>query len=84
MIGQEGLLKLVDLVRRLRAAQTVVREEGSSCSHLLSPPPTTLTIPLWDQLPPFKRQRLLWLLTQLLERQLTVVPEEEVSDDTGA
>ncbi len=38
MIGQEGLLKLVDLVRRLRAAQTVVREEGSSCSHLLSPP----------------------------------------------
>lgn len=84
MIGHEELLGLVDLVAKLRAAHATDHEEGAPCSHPLSSPPITRPVPSWDQLPPFNRQRLLWLLSQLLERQLLTTPAgTETHDATG-
>lgn len=47
----------------------------------MSPVPT-----LWEQLPPQTRHRLLGLLSQLLERQLSVSainPEEDSDEERG-
>jgi hypothetical protein len=45
-------------------------------------PPLTL----WERLPAANHHRLLWLLTQLLERQLPLppLPPEEVRDEPAA
>ncbi len=42
---------------------------------VLPPPPTTgQEISLWEQLPPSQCKRLLWLLSQMLERRLSERP----------
>jgi acyl-CoA reductase-like NAD-dependent aldehyde dehydrogenase len=40
--------------------------------------------PLWRRLPPTNRKRLLWLMSQLLERRLaqTTAAREEESDES--
>ncbi|MEE8290796.1 MAG: hypothetical protein V3R80_04895 [Candidatus Tectomicrobia bacterium] len=49
------------------------------------PPPLAESVPaLWQQLPLPNRSRLLWLLSQLLERQLQSTTDEEGSDETDA
>ncbi len=74
MIGREGLLRLVALVARAQAAHGAVREEGSSpCPphpSLFPPPWSDPELTLWARLPQRSRTRLLWLLSQLVERQL--------------
>lgn len=47
-----------------------------------SPPPSVPLIPLlWMQLPAANRQRLLWLLSQLVERQIPMTRREEESNE---
>jgi len=83
MIGHEGLLKLVALMARLRAAHAVTHEEGASCPHPQFPPPITRPIVLWEHLPPSNRRRVLWVLTQLLERQVAITAARtETQNDT--
>jgi hypothetical protein len=50
------------------------------------PPVTTLAAVLWWQLPPANRTRLLWLLSQLVERQLLGAPpsDKEAREETDA
>jgi hypothetical protein len=62
--------------------------------HHRSPPPTVAPPPLWVQLPQPNRTRLLWLLSQLLERQVSMEatppqegahePDERTSGDGDA
>jgi hypothetical protein len=86
MIGLAGLLKLLEVVSRLQAAQQgctcAPQEAGVPC--LTSPPDQTIWPALppptrapmqprhsrWQQLPPANRRRLLQLLSHLVERQL--------------
>jgi hypothetical protein len=79
MIGPDGLLWLVELVRTLRAAHGLQPEsECSPCPSDRStwhPPPNVAPeLPLWRQLPAPARRRLLELLSQMLERQLGRAP----------
>jgi hypothetical protein len=64
-----------------------VEENGNVCRPLSSPPPIgdgDLT-QLWTRLPAMNRQRFLWLLSQLLEHQLSaaVVERETHNDSTS-
>ena len=50
------------------------------------PPPSigpSELIQLWMRLPATNRQRLLWLLSQLLEHQLSAAAQEEDSDESA-
>jgi hypothetical protein len=38
----------------------------------------------WQQIPSANRQRLLWLLSHLVERQLTVIPIRRTEDGDDA
>ena len=52
-----------------------------------SPPPVGRSelLVLWERLPPANRQRLLWLLSQLLEHQLhTAVARGEDGDESAS
>jgi hypothetical protein len=70
IIGLTGLLNLVTVVAKFRPQ--AVEEKGHVCRPLSSPPPIgpSELIQLWMRLPAANRQRLLWLLSQLLEHQL--------------
>ncbi len=75
MLGISGLLQLLTWVEHRQAVQASQREEGGvSCSiphpTRLPPPVSRQAISLWKDLPQTNRQRLLWLLSHLLERQL--------------
>ena len=70
MIGVTGLLNLVAVVDKLQSQ--AVEEKGNLCRPPSSPPPlgSYEITHLWVKLPAANRQRLMWLLSQLLERQL--------------
>ena len=75
IIGLTGLLNLLDVVEKVQASHAAPRDGGESqCPTkppLLSPPSLSgQPLSLWTQLPQPNRHRLLWLLSQLLERQL--------------
>jgi hypothetical protein len=54
-------------------------------THVLPPPPREPSefIQLWMRLPAPNRQRLLWLLSQLLEHQLSAAAQGEDSDGSA-
>jgi hypothetical protein len=54
-----GLLKLVELVEKLQAAQKLEQEEGVKCLKESSPPPLSSEMPLlWTKLPLVHRQQI--------------------------
>jgi hypothetical protein len=55
----------------------------SLTQHGSPPPACRQTISLWEDLPQANRQRLLWLLSHLLERQLepSSAPDKEDGDE---
>ncbi len=55
----------------------------SLTQHGSPPPASRQAISLWEDLPPANRQRLLWLLSHLLERQLerSSAPGKEDGDE---
>ena len=61
----------------------VVSHVQSLTQHSSPPPNSRLVIGLWVDLPQVNRQRLLWLLSQLLERQLepSLTPSKEDGDE---
>jgi hypothetical protein len=71
IIGLSGLLNLGAVVAKFRLQ--AVEEKGRVCRPLSSPPPVgpSELIQLWMRLPVPNRQRLLGLLRQLLEHQLS-------------
>jgi hypothetical protein len=84
MIGLTGLLNLLDVVIRLRAAQQdgpcAPQEAGMPCLSAPAnqrtwpalPPPLRTPMPSrWDRLPPANRHQHLHLLGRLVERQLS-------------
>jgi hypothetical protein len=91
MIGIAGLLNLAALVQALRMARAAGDEEGGAAcprppSSMFPPPTTGTERSRWERLPHATRQRLLWLLSQLLERQLQLpqdAPRTEASDDAA-
>ena len=88
-IGLTGLLNLVALVEQKRTVRASRDAQGGVLCPRSQPsefPPPAIKDQLsrWEQLPQANRQRLLWLLSQLLERQLgPSVPRREVSDDAA-
>ena len=81
IIGLTGLLKLVTVVEKFRPQ--AAEEQGSVCPPTSSPPPPlghSELIQWWMKLPDANRQRLLWLLSQLLEHQLSAAAQREGSD----
>jgi hypothetical protein len=58
----------------------VVFHVQSLTSHGSPPPNYRLVIGPWENLPQVNRQRLLWLLSQLLERQLELGSATEKED----
>jgi hypothetical protein len=85
MSGLTGLLHLVTVVDKFRPQ--ALEEKGSVCRPTSSPPPIEPSelIQVWMRLPASNRQRLLWLLSQLLEHQLraAAAPGED-SDESAA
>ncbi|MFC6664648.1 hypothetical protein ACFP9V_04265 [Deinococcus radiopugnans] len=71
IIGIDGLIRLVAFISRAKCAL----QEGAACLTPLSPPPA-----LWVNLPKAQQRRLLLLLAQLVERQMTpeTSPPQEV------
>ncbi len=61
----------------------VVPYVQSLTQHSSPPPDSRQAIGWWTDLPQINRQRLLWLLSHLLERQLEqrFAPSKEVSDE---
>jgi hypothetical protein len=58
-----------------------VTGHGSIVHQHLSPPPSArLLLSRWEQVPPANRQRLLCLLSRLVERQLAQPPKLHVED----
>ena len=75
MLGISGLLQLLTWVERRRAVQASEHEEGGVPCPIprptrLPPPACRQTSSPWEDLPQANRQRLLWLLSHLLERQV--------------
>ena len=88
MLGISGLLQLLTWVEHRRVVQASQQEEGGVPCPIphptRSPPPNSRqAISLWEDLPPANRQRLLWLLSHLLERQLerSSAPGKEDGDE---
>ena len=80
-----GLLAVAGRLGESRLAQTV-GEEGQRCPTQKRLPPSLSgaePAPLWCLLPPANRKRLLWLMSQLLERRLaqSAAAREEKSDE---
>jgi hypothetical protein len=71
MIGLTGVLHLVTVVDKFRPQ--AVAEQGRLCQPTPSPPSRghSELIQVWMRLPAANRQRLLWLLSQRLEHQLS-------------
>jgi hypothetical protein len=67
-----GLLGLLELVEKLRAARNSEQEEPAACPTEQFPPPLGRQTPpiSWAQLPLPNRKRLVALLSKLLERQM--------------
>jgi hypothetical protein len=84
IIGLPGLLNLVTVVDKFRPQ--AVEEKGRVCRPLSSPPPIEPSelIQLWMRLPAANRQRLLWLLSQLLEHQLSAAAAPGEDRDESA
>ena len=84
IIGLTGLLNLVTVVDKFRPQ--AVEEKGSVCRPPSSPPPLghSELIQLWMRLPAANRQRLLWLLSQLLEHQLSAAAAPGEDSDESA
>ncbi len=84
MIGLTGLVTLVTVVEKFRPQ--AVEEKGSVCRGTSSPPPIgdSARIQRWMQLPVANRQRLLWLLSQLLAHQLSAVVAQGEASDASA
>jgi transposase len=84
MIGLTGLLHLVTLVGKFRPQ--AVEEKGSVCRLTSSPPSLgdSDRIQMWMRLPAVNRQRLLWLLSQLLEHQLRAAGAPGEDSDESA
>ena len=84
IIGLTGLLNLVTVVDKFRPQ--AVEEKGSVCRPPSSPPPIghSELIQLWMRLPATNRQRLLWLLSQLLEHQLSAAVAQGEDRDESA
>jgi hypothetical protein len=63
-----------------------VEEKGSLCQPMSSPPPIGYNelSQLWMRLPTANRQRLLWLLSQLLEHQLSAAGAQGEDRDESA
>ena len=59
----------------------VVSHVQSLTQHGSPPPNSRLVIGLWVDLPQANRQRLLWLLSHLLERQLELSSAPDKEDD---
>ena len=70
MIGLTALLNLVAIAEKLQ--HQLCEEKGKVCAPTSPPPPIGRSemAQLWLRLPLANRHRLLWLLGQLLERQL--------------
>ncbi len=88
MLGISGLLNLLTWVKHRQLAQASPHEEGGipcPVSHptRLPPPDSSQGIRRWENLPQANRQRLLWLLSHLLERQLepSSAPSKEDGDE---
>jgi hypothetical protein len=74
-IGITGLLNLLAWVEQKRVAHAAQQKEGGVSCPVPHPPPfppptSRPHCTLWEQLPPPNRQRLLGLLSRLIERQL--------------
>ena len=84
IIGLTGLLNLVTVMDKFRPQ--AVAEKGCVCRPLSSPPPIgpSELIQLWMRLPAPNRQRLLWLLSQLLEHQLSAAAAQGEDSDESA
>ncbi|WP_317108425.1 hypothetical protein [Chroococcidiopsis sp. SAG 2025] len=68
---------MVALVARYQVTADLGTQEGAVCQSEKSPPSSPPTVAhLWLQLPVANRQRLLWLLTQLLVGQMKLTEEE--------
>jgi len=92
MLGISGLLNLLTWVEHRKPAQASPHQEGGNpcaVSHpTRSPPPdSSQGISRWEALPQANRQRLLWQLSHLLERQLerssTLGKEDDDELDTS-
>jgi hypothetical protein len=79
-----GLLNLVTVMDKFRPQ--AVEEKGSLCRPASSPPSIghSELIQLWLRLPAANRQRLLWLLSQLLEHQLSAAAAPGEDSDESA
>jgi hypothetical protein len=68
---------------KLHHKRKVVLYVPSRTQYRSPPPDPKQAIGLWENLPQIHRQQLLWLLSQLLERQVEqrLAPSEEVSDE---
>lgn len=84
LLGLSGLLQLVTVVDKFRPQ--AVEEKGSVCRPPSSPLPiaTSGLIQVWMRLPAPNRQRLLWLLSQLLEPQLSAAAAPGEDGDESA
>ena len=84
IMGLTGLLNLVNVVHKFRPQ--AVEAKGSICRPTPSPPSIghSELIQLWMRLPAANRQRLLWLLSQLLEHQLSAAAAPGEDRDESA
>ena len=85
MLGMSGLLNLLTWVEHRQQAQASLQKEGGvlcPIPHSTQSPPRLLTSQ-WADLPQANRQRLLWLLSHLLERQMeqSLAPGKEDGDE---
>src|SRR5258708_5249873 len=74
MLGISGLLNLLTWVEHRQLAQASQHEEGGVPCPIphptrLPPPASRQVSSQWEDLPQANRQRLLWLMSHLLERQ---------------
>jgi hypothetical protein len=88
MLGISGLLQLLTWVEHRRVAQASQHEEGGVPCPIphptrLPPPDSRQVTSRWADLPLTNQQRLLWLLSHLLERQLgqSLAPGKEDGDE---
>ena len=84
MLGISGLLNLLTWVEHRQLAQASQHEEGGVLCPVpyptrLPPPDSRQVISQWSDLPLVNRQRLLWLLSHLLERSRA--PGKEDGDE---
>ncbi|NJM45278.1 MAG: hypothetical protein HC860_03235 [Alkalinema sp. RU_4_3] len=69
-------------VARIQASQTQAQEETLRCQSEKSPPTNVLETNLWLNLPLPNRQRLIWILSQMLENQIAAQLQQEQSHES--